>query len=316
MSTEQVPDQLRSHPLTEGDWTWASRNLPIACADVVPVVLDRSGNVGTIGLILRESPFGAPRWCHIGGRVNYGETLHRAAQRHLLATLTRPNGELDADAMPSEPLATFEFFPEYREGHGVDPRKHAVSACFRVECPQDITTRAGGEGLEFKWFPQGRLPQESQLWPGTSDLVRRVTTGPSEDLLTYETLQAQCISHNAMMWQTPVLAMTAQAFLMTTMLGPGATQVARVTAALLSLLVSMLSFQLMVKHSAMQKRDTLMLEAIERRRGMIRVHVRAEFPGWLASRESRIWWLRGLAAFGVTSLAVAIATLVSPSWFA
>jgi ADP-ribose pyrophosphatase YjhB (NUDIX family) len=264
--------------------------------DVVPVLLDGVGVVSHVGLIHRESPFDDERWCHIGGRVRLGENVRDAARRHLTETLCRPHEQIDAESVPEKPLSVFEFFPEHRDGYGLDPRKQAVSACYRVECPSDITSRSGGEGSEFRWFAIGHLPEEDELWPGTRQLVESVLVVPAEELVTYETLNARSISHNEMMWQTPVLAMTAQAFLMTTALGSGTARLARVTATLLSVLVSVLSVQLMAKHSAMQHQDMLMLEGIEQPRGLVRLNVMRKFPGRLANKRSRVWWHWGIIA--------------------
>jgi ADP-ribose pyrophosphatase YjhB (NUDIX family) len=310
-------EETTENYLSPDDWAWATAHLPIPCADVVPVLINQIGVVSHVGLIYRESPFDGQRWCHIGGRVRLEETVRDAALRHLKATLARPDKkQFDAESVPEQPTSFFEFFPEFREGYGLDPRKQAVSACYRVECPSDVTVRPEGEGSEFKWFGVENLPADDELWPGTRQLVERTLGSSAEQLVAYETLQARYISHNQMMWQTPVLAMTAQAFLMTTALGSGTARLARVTASLLSVLVSVLSVQLMAKHSAMEHQDVLMLDDIEQRRGLVRVYAMRTFPGWLANQTSRLWWKWGIIAFGTAALGVTVVAILAPQWLA
>jgi hypothetical protein len=71
-----------------------------------------------------------------------------------------------------------------------------------------------------------------------------------------------------MMWQTPALGMTAQAFLLTLALGAGSSRWARLLAALLSLILSMMVMQLMAKHRRNELLDSVLLEELEQRFGI------------------------------------------------
>ena len=53
-------------------------------------------------------------------------------------------------------------------------------------------------------------------------------------LSIHQTLASRRASYDTMMWQAPMLSLTAQAFLFTIALGPGSSRVARVLASLLS----------------------------------------------------------------------------------
>lgn len=71
--------------LPDDVYALVERSVPIACVDFVPVRMAPDGR-REIGLILRDSPFGRV-WCHLGGRVQHGETVVGALRRHARDTL-------------------------------------------------------------------------------------------------------------------------------------------------------------------------------------------------------------------------------------
>gem|GEM_PF-6030139 len=291
-------------------------SVPIACADVV-ITRNRLGSETEVALISRRYRDGSLRWCHLGGRVGIDESLRESAIRHLTSTLIVAGDARERleSLFPRECRAPFEFFRVERPGElsGVDPDKHAVSWVYHLEWPWSDGPEvvAGGEALSVAWFKVSRLPEA--VWPGTAFLIQR-TLAVNFMSETYAAVSAQSDTHNTLLWQTPVLAMTAQAFLLTIGLGNGIAPLARFAAAGLSVVVSLLSIQLMLKHAAMQRRDSILLEEIERRRGMLVYHVKPLFErnsasSWLAAQESHVWWLVGMSAFGLVSLTIAVAAL-------
>lgn len=260
-------------------------------------------------------------WCHLGGRVIHGESLRHAAIRHLEDSLDGVDGE----AIQTHPYFVNQYFQDGRPGMGFDPRKHAVSACFIADIPPDrqVTAR-GAEAREFRWFAVGSLPVDTDLWPGTRYMIERpeVEGSYADESLAYEALNARYISHNELMWQTPVLAMTAMAFLLTIALGQG-NDYRRALAAALSTMIAVISAQLMAKHSASQINDAEELLRIERRRGMPVLHDRparkdAAFSlrltglqRWFACKQSRQWWFGALIILGAVSACIVIEALLN-----
>ena len=92
--------------------------------------------------------------------------------------------------------------------------------------------------------------------------------GPSDHVIVWQTLAGRRAGYDAMMWQTPALGMTAQAFLFTLALNPGSTRWARLIAASLSLALSLMVVQLMAKHRRHEALDALLLRKIEARIGL------------------------------------------------
>ncbi|MEN2740524.1 DUF4916 domain-containing protein [Microbacterium sp. X-17] len=145
------------------------RSMPIACVDFVPIRQDDPSGA-TIGLILRDSPFGRV-WCHLGGRILRGETLADALRRHADDTL---GVELDLPLDP-QPLLVYPWYPADvapADGtpFGEDPRKHAIGLSFVVTMSGVPAPR--NEAYEFRFFAPDALPEP--MWPGSADLVARL----------------------------------------------------------------------------------------------------------------------------------------------
>ncbi|GAB2707443.1 ADP-ribose pyrophosphatase YjhB (NUDIX family) [Microbacterium marinum] len=142
------------------------QSMPIACVDFVPVRMTPEGKT-EVGLILRDSPFGEV-WCHLGGRVNRGETIVQALRRHARDTL-----DVDLAIEPNaQPDYVYEWFPPDiapTDGttHGDDPRKHAIGLSYVVELTGTPAPR--NEALDFAWFPIDRLA--ASMWPGSDQLI-------------------------------------------------------------------------------------------------------------------------------------------------
>lgn len=207
--------------LGKKDWEWAQAHLPIACVDLLPVVRDSERRITHVGLVSRNLD-GYEVWCHLGGRVRLNESLITAAARHLAETLgteATSRGEL-----APKPFTVLEYFSDGTDASrdaGFDPRKHAISNCYLVEYPSIVSTQPGGEAIDFSWFTVDALPPIDQWWPGSSRMVAEALRqqGWNNVELTYQALHSEFTTHNQLMWQTPVLALTAMAFLMTIALG-------------------------------------------------------------------------------------------------
>lgn len=92
-------------------------------------------------------------------------------------------------------------------------------------------------------------------------------TEREDQILLWQALVARRIQYDEMLWQTPALGMAAQAFLMTLALGADVSTLGRGIAALLGLILALLSMQLQVKHRYFEMLDSVTLEALEQRIG-------------------------------------------------
>lgn len=145
-----------------------------------------------------------------------------------------------------------------------------------------------------------------------------------ELFFAYQALTSRRTGYDSMLWQTPALGLTAQAFLMTLALAPTSKPSVRFIAAFLSLVLSIITMQLMAKYRVFEKLDSLLLERFEAKLGLSawlevrphglrtqRLHHDDEKEhsdlvdlGWFRKRQSYLVWQFGLALFGVTSLMI------------
>jgi hypothetical protein len=146
-----------------------------------------------------------------------------------------------------------------------------------------------------------------------------VESQSSHDVLLaqYQVVAARRQNFDAMVWQVPALALTAQAFLMTISLGPGTGHLARVAAGLLSALAALMSIQLLLRQRVHEVADARWLHDFERKHGWEAIHQHpAErvaaagiSSGGLTRIRSHQLWIAGLVIFGAVGLAAAFAAL-------
>lgn len=87
-------------------------------------------------------------------------------------------------------------------------------------------------------------------------------------IVPYGTLNDRVGDRDALMWQSPAMALTAQAFLITIALGHDTAPVARFLAAVLGIVVTVMSIQLMLKHRLFMATDEVLMISLERRMGI------------------------------------------------
>lgn len=143
---------------------------------------------------------------------------------------------------------------------------------------------------------------------------------PPALLASYQVMASRRIGYDTLMWQTPMLGLTAQAFLFSSALNPSSSRTARFIALSLALITSIISMQLMSKHRHHESADCLMLERLERIYKLEPLHVRPEVrdtvlqlrrPWYIRLSSFRVW-MAGLALFAVAAAAIMIITIAAP----
>lgn len=126
----------------------ARRRLPMLYVEAVPVVTDGSGQVTSIGVLLRSTPLGEITRTLVSGRVRYGETIRDALFRHVENDL----GPMAFPLLPVSPtpFTVAEYFPLPGVSAYHDDRQHAVSLVFIV--PVTGTCEPRQDALEVTWF--------------------------------------------------------------------------------------------------------------------------------------------------------------------
>ena len=161
----------RASWLSEDELNSARERLPIVYVDAVPVRTDGTGQIVSIGLLLRGMPDGSISRAIVSGRILYGERVRDALLRHLEKDL----GGLALPQVPTspQPFAVVEYFPSAEVTGFHDPRQHAVALAFIV--PIDGDCAPSQDALDLVWVsPQVATSPEfaSEMSGGQGRLVR------------------------------------------------------------------------------------------------------------------------------------------------
>jgi hypothetical protein len=132
----------------------------------------------------------------------------------------------------------------------------------------------------------------------------------------YAAIAARAQSYNALQWQTPALALAAEAFLLQIALGPLSTALARLVASALNFMLSLLCIQLMAKHREMQIDDRITLTNLEKRLGLPTYHKKphlGDLPRWKQLRSTNLW-IVGFLVLALVALGIFCVTLGRLVW--
>jgi len=148
---------------------------------------------------------------------------------------------------------------------------------------------------------------------------------PTVKISVYQTIASRRLGYDTSMWQVPVLSFTAQAFLFTIALSASNYNLARLLAALLALIIALISMQLMSKHRYHERIDVKLLESLEKDMKLDKLGYfphghpkdRASFvrmtPQWFQRLSSYQVWMLGLALFAIASASIIIITFTYPA---
>jgi hypothetical protein len=129
--------------------------MPILYVDAVPVRVDGSGLVTSVGLLLRARDDGTIARELISGRVLFHERVRDALMRHLEKDL----GPVALPQVPPspQPFTIAEYFPTPGVTPFHDPRQHAVSLAFIVPVAGDCAPQQ--DALDLAWL----TPEEALM---------------------------------------------------------------------------------------------------------------------------------------------------------
>lgn len=100
---------------------------------------------------------------------------------------------------------------------------------------------------------------------GAAEVVHETSWGEQHaaDAFAYEMLLMRQLEQDSMLWQTPSLALTAQAFLLTIAFSPSTEPGPRILVAALGIVISLMAIQLMAKHNYLSRLDQAQLRHLE-----------------------------------------------------
>ncbi|MER6122094.1 NUDIX hydrolase family protein [Streptomyces sp. NPDC001795] len=178
-----MPDTTETTPgwLSADELESARARMPILYVEAVPVRVDESGEVTSIGLLLRIGPDGTVSRTLVSGRVLHHERVRDALLRHLEKDL----GPVALPRVPAslQPFTVAEYFPTLGITPFHDPRQHAVSLAYIVPVAGDCAPRQ--DALDLEWFS----PQEA-----SSAVVQNEMPGGQGVLLKQALAHVGCLS--------------------------------------------------------------------------------------------------------------------------
>jgi len=154
---------MQKYWLEKKEWEHIQGIIPIVCVDILPIQFaERGKKVKTFGLILRETPHQGQKWCTIGGRLLYGESLAEAIARQLHETLGNDITFKVSDDQQPVYVAQYASGTQIRHGFdAIDPRQHAIGLTYCVEVNGNMYPQ--GEAFDFKWFQHDNLPSSEHF---------------------------------------------------------------------------------------------------------------------------------------------------------
>lgn len=126
----------------------------------------------------------------------------------------------------------------------------------------------------------------------------------------YEMIAENRRRQDDLIWQTPVLSLTGQAFLFVIAFGDGAKS-GKLIASTLIVITSVASIQLLAKHRALELHYSKLLEAIEIEKGIPPIHQHLKVGTGFVRWSSYLLWSATLAAFGIAAIAAALLAVYS-----
>jgi hypothetical protein len=138
------------------------------------------------------------------------------------------------------------------------------------------------------------------------------------DAFAYQMIMQRGLQTNGLLWQTPSLALTAQAFLLTVSLGGDTARPIRIVVSVLGLVIGIMSMQLMAKHHYFYELDQAELRRIETRLALppiahrsrqIADHAREVWALPFVKVTSYIVWQSGIFLVALTNVVVLLLLL-------
>ncbi|MEU7099935.1 NUDIX hydrolase family protein [Streptomyces longwoodensis] len=157
--------------LSQDELELARARMPILYVEAVPVRVDESGEVTSIGLLLRIGPDGTVSRTLVSGRVLHHERVRDA----LLRNLEKDLGPVALPRVPTslQPFTVAEYFPTVGITPYHDPRQHAVSLAYIVPVTGDCRPRQ--DALDLVWFSphEAASPEVLSEMPGGHGFLLR-----------------------------------------------------------------------------------------------------------------------------------------------
>ncbi len=269
-------------------------------------------------------------WFVPGRRIRKNETLREAFNEACWAEL-----KIKYDFDDAVLLGIFHHWYPTNFLEKDDISTHYVVLAYQVTLLEIPKSLPKDQHIKYEWIGESDEKYISETHPNAREyfhhvinLRNKISREKYFDLQNYKNesqyniVAARRESLNTLLWHTPVLSLTAQAFLFIIALGPETSQIARIVSAALAFIAAIASIQLFTRHRSFEKISAQWLskfEVSERNKTYDPINLRinhSEGKGFLSrifSWSSFHVWYVTLAMFAVAALW--IITVVSLNHF-
>lgn len=289
------------------------KNAPLVSIDLIVKNSD-----GDILLGLRKNEPAKKTWFVPGGRIEKNKKISDAFSEICYHEIGLKKQISDAQF-----LGIYEHFYDknfYEESEKDGIGTHYVALAYQINIDK-IKTDSLPNTQHYKWklFTLDNLRNDPEVDKHTKkffEIADRINEKQ------YPIVASRRQTYDTMLWQTPVLSLTAQAFLLTIALGANIYPGARILAALLSLVAALASIQLLEKHRHFERGDSEFLnkfEVLYQKNGFALIHGpdRVVKRSWIAKFSSFKIWRRLLFVFAISAFIILCVSswtfLASPS---
>lgn len=293
-------------PITEQQLLEVIARAPLVSIDLV--VRDAEDRV-LLGLRKNEPAMGM--WFVPGGRIHKDEDLDEAFERI-------SSGELGVGYHRSAARFIGVFDHKYEtnflgvKGIGT----HYVVLAYELHPSILLDNLPTAQHRKFRWFSKDEANRNFNVHRYVLPYFNSAHFDEAFEC-QYAALNARRDSFNSLLWQTPVLSLTAQAFLFIIALSQNVSDAARKIAASLALIVAIASIQLLTKHRFNEVDHADLLQKLENEQGLLPINER-RVPNltwnpetWVAWLPSYWVWIAIMLGFGICALLI----LIYPCWF-
>ena len=256
--------------LDSQDFMNVVRHAPLVSIDLF--LRDRDGRV-LVGL--RRNAPAKGLWFVPGGRIRKDERLSDAFSR-----ICEAEAGIVRHLDDSRFVGVYEHFYDAESAEGTPGvGTHYVVLAFELDGVPSTVSLSPEQHSASEWREVAAVLSDANVHRNTKEMLQDLALCPAprdraEVFVQYQLVAARRNATNALLWQSPVLSLTAQAFLFTIALNTGLAAASRTVAAGLAFFVALASIQLLLKHRALENADARWLEDFEARqhwRGLERV---------------------------------------------
>jgi len=263
-------------------------NAPLVAIDLV---IRDSENRILLGRRLNEPAKG--KWFVPGGRIHKGETLEVAFERICVEEIGERYSRNEAQFIGT---FTHIYNTNFFSVEGI--ATHYIVLAFEIRLRNEFPMHANLQHSEFKWSTSENADHDIH------EYVLAYFIHPSQmDNAQYQILNARRDSFNNLVWQTPIISLTALAFLFTIILSSEVSDLNCIIASVLACISALASLQLFGKQRFMETEYAKILHARETACKSYAANRALKPSSNWALRLSSYWVWRGvLWAFAIAAM--------------